>query len=181
MCRFGRKAIDCSTYMNWLQLCCSAQIADPWALHILLCYKSACFCRRLMAESLAVECIYASQDHAQRTSAFAAFRSGKVWILVTTDLLARGIDFIGVKTVINYDCPKSLQDYVHRVGRTGRASQSGMAVTFFTEGDTEMVRPIANLIKEAGQPVPEWMLLKNHRSREVDAKRTHKPKRLRTK
>ena len=131
-------------------------------------------CRKLVAESLSVESIYASQDHASRSAAFTAFRSGKVWVLVTTDVLARGIDFIGVKTVINYDCPASLQDYVHRVGRTGRASETGQAVTFFTEKDANLVRPIANLIVEAGQKVAEWMLLKGHKPREIKTKRKRK-------
>lgn len=93
---------------------------------------------------------------------------------MTTDLLARGIDFVGVKTVINYDCPQSLQEYVHRIGRTGRASQSGSAITFFTESDAALVRPIANLIVEAGQVVPQWMLLKGHEPKQTTRSRKRK-------
>lgn len=138
--------------------------------------REVCDCRKLLADNISVESIFSSQSYESRSKALATFRAGKVWILITTDLLARGIDFIGVKTVINYDCPNSLQDYVHRIGRTGRASQSGSAITFITEKDADLVRPIANLIVEAGQSVPEWMLLKGHQSKPLIQKKKKKQK-----
>ena len=66
-------------------------------------------------------------------------RSGELWILITTDLLARGMDFKGIKLVVNYDFPQSMVSYVHRIGRTGRAGKSGEAVTFYTEDDVVSV------------------------------------------
>lgn len=58
---------------------------------------------------------------------------GKIWALICTDLFARGLDFKGIKLVINYDFPNSMINYVHRVGRTGRANRVGKAVTFYTD------------------------------------------------
>lgn len=63
------------------------------------------------------------------------FREGKIWFLICTELMARGIDFKGVNLVINYDFPSSAISYVHRVGRAGRAGRRGEAVTFFTIDD----------------------------------------------
>ena len=74
---------------------------------------------------------------------------GKIWILIATDLMARGIDFKGVNMVINYDFPQSIVSYIHRIGRTGRAGESGKAITYFTDDDAEFLRNIANLLKKS--------------------------------
>ena len=63
---------------------------------------------------------------------------------------ARGVDFKGVNTVINYDFPQTTVSYIHRIGRTGRAGRSGRAITFFTEEDAEQLRAIANVMKASG-------------------------------
>lgn len=67
--------------------------------------------------------------------ALRAFRSGKCRILVATDVAARGLDIPHVTHVINYDLPKDIDDYVHRIGRTGRAGKKGLATAFFTDDD----------------------------------------------
>lgn len=69
-----------------------------------------------------------------------AFREGKIWVLICTELMGRGIDFKGVRLVINYDFPSSAISYIHRIGRTGRAGRPGKAVTFFTNDDKPMLR-----------------------------------------
>ena len=75
------------------------------------------------------------------------FRTGQVWVLITTDLLSRGIDFRGVNGVVNYDVPTSSAAYVHRVGRTGRAGrEGGVAVTLYTKEDISHVKNVANVI-----------------------------------
>lgn len=66
-----------------------------------------------------------------------------------------GMDFVGVNTVINYDFPATTADYIHRVGRTGRAGHSGLAVTFFTEHDAPRLRSVAHLVTQAGSKVRE--------------------------
>jgi ATP-dependent RNA helicase DDX52/ROK1 len=83
----------------------------------------------------------------KRSEIMARFRKGQVWVLITTDLLSRGVDFRGVNGVVNYDIPTSSAAYVHRVGRTGRAGrEGGRAVTFYTRDDIKYVKGIANAI-----------------------------------
>ena len=77
--------------------------------------------------------------------------------MITTDVLARGVDFPDLKLVINFDVPTSTVNYVHRVGRTGRAFKVGKAVTFFTKEDKFIVRKLADLLKNSGCEVPEWI------------------------
>jgi len=86
------------------------------------------------------------------------FRIGKVWVLVCTDLMSRGIDFKNVSTVVNYDFPQSITSYIHRIGRTGRAGNHGTALTYFSDEDVEFLRSIANLMQKSGLKVEDWML-----------------------
>ncbi|KAI4124443.1 MAG: hypothetical protein LQ347_005737 [Umbilicaria vellea] len=82
-----------------------------------------------------------------RSAIMARFRAGEIWVLVTTDLLSRGVDFKGMNGVVNYDIPTSGASYVHRVGRTGRAGrEGGVAVTLYTKEDIPYVKGIANVI-----------------------------------
>lgn len=85
-----------------------------------------------------------------RDSVMTRFRKGEIWVLITTDLLSRGVDFRGVNGVVNYDIPTSSAAYVHRVGRTGRAGrEGGIAVTLYSKEDIPYLKPIANLIATA--------------------------------
>ncbi len=82
-----------------------------------------------------------------RSAIMAGFRKGEIWVLITTDLLSRGIDFRGLNGVVNYDIPNTGAAYVHRVGRTGRQGRNGgVAVTFYTKEDIPYVKNIANVI-----------------------------------
>jgi ATP-dependent RNA helicase DDX52/ROK1 len=113
----------------------------------------------LRAEGAArVGVIHADRTPAQRDEAVTAFRRGATMFLVTTDVLARGVDFRGVNVVVNFDFPTSAVAYVHRVGRTGRAGRAGAAVTFFTEDDIPLLRSIANVMHLSGCAVPAWQL-----------------------
>uniref|UniRef100_A0A0M3HL65 RNA helicase n=1 Tax=Ascaris lumbricoides TaxID=6252 RepID=A0A0M3HL65_ASCLU len=94
----------------------------------------------------------------QRDSAIAKFREGSIWVLICTELLGRGLDFRGVNMVVNFDLPTSVVSYIHRIGRTGRAGRRGRAITYFTERDMDVIRPIATVISQAGFPVPEYTL-----------------------
>lgn len=81
--------------------------------------------RELMYDGVHVDSITADQTATARSAAIDNFRSGKTWVLIATDLIGRGMDFIGVNTVVNYDFPHSTVDYIHRIGRTGRAGKTG--------------------------------------------------------
>ena len=82
-----------------------------------------------------------------RSTIMAGFRKGEIWILITTDLLARGVDFRGVNGVVNYDIPNTSGIYIHRVGRTGRQGrEGGVAVTLYTKEDIKYVKNVANVI-----------------------------------
>ena len=82
-----------------------------------------------------------------RSAIMANFRTGEIWVLITTDLLSRGVDFRGLNGVVNYDIPNTGASYVHRVGRTGRQGRKGgVAVTFYTKEDIPYVKNIANVI-----------------------------------
>lgn len=103
--------------------------------------------------------INSDKTESERAKIVDDFRIGKIWFLISTEIMARGMDFPGICSVINYDFPQSNASYVHRVGRTGRGtSVDGVAFTFFTESDAGFLRTIANSVKAAGCEVPEWML-----------------------
>ncbi|KAI1375349.1 P-loop containing nucleoside triphosphate hydrolase protein [Hypoxylon crocopeplum] len=117
--------------------------------------------------STRIAALHSSLSDSARSSIVARFRAGEIWVLITTDLLMRGIDFRGVNGVINYDVPTSAAAYVHRVGRTGRAGhEGGVAVTFYTTEDVAYLKSIANVIslseKQAGKSseegVPKWLM-----------------------
>ena len=80
--------------------------------------------------------LHGDMSQSRRTEVLQDFKDGRWDVLVTTDLAARGIDIPGLKVVVNYDLPRSPNDYVHRIGRTGRAGASGVAVSFVS-ADTE--------------------------------------------
>jgi ATP-dependent RNA helicase DDX52/ROK1 len=114
--------------------------------------------KELIYDGINVDIMHADRTQAQREDVIAKFRSGETWVLICTDLMARGIDFKGVNMVINYDLPTSAVTYIHRIGRTGRAGRTGEAVTLFTEADMPNIRSIANVVKLSGCDVPDWML-----------------------
>ncbi|XP_033027758.1 probable ATP-dependent RNA helicase DDX52 isoform X1 [Lacerta agilis] len=111
----------------------------------------------LIYEGINVDVIHAERTQQQRDSVVHSFRAGKIWVLICTALLARGIDFKGVNMVINFDFPSSAVEYIHRIGRTGRAGHTGKAITFFTEDDKPLLRSIASVIQRAGCPVPDYI------------------------
>lgn len=111
--------------------------------------------RRLKRAGFSAEAIHSDRTQNQRQRALANFSSGKTGILVATDVLARGIDVTDVAYVVNYDLPMQAEDYVHRVGRTGRAGQEGFSVSFVTPDGEEMLHKIEQLTHEQ---IPELTL-----------------------
>jgi ATP-dependent RNA helicase DDX52/ROK1 len=112
--------------------------------------------------------LHADLSSSARDTIMTNFRKGEIWVLITTDLLSRGVDFCGLNGVVNYDAPNSAAAYVHRVGRTGRAGrEGGVAVTFYTQDDIAHIKLIANVIrasenlrgvKEGEGSVKQWLL-----------------------
>ncbi|EGF83188.1 hypothetical protein BATDEDRAFT_29188 [Batrachochytrium dendrobatidis JAM81] len=116
----------------------------------------------LVYDGINVDVMHSERTQTQRDTIIKNFRCGKIWVLIATELMARGIDFKGVNLVINYDFPQTVQSYVHRIGRTGRAGRTGEAITYFTKEDAPYLKNIVNVMKTSGCDVPEWMLkLKN--------------------
>uniref|UniRef100_A0A0D6QY04 RNA helicase n=1 Tax=Araucaria cunninghamii TaxID=56994 RepID=A0A0D6QY04_ARACU len=114
--------------------------------------------KELLFDEIRVGNIHADLSQAQRESAVEKFREGKTWVLIATDVIARGMDFKGVNCVINYDFPESSAAYIHRIGRCGRAGRRGEAVTLYTEDDVPFLRNIANVMAASGCEVPSWIL-----------------------
>ncbi|THH30173.1 hypothetical protein EUX98_g4010 [Antrodiella citrinella] len=104
-----------------------------------------------------VDHLHAGMTKKERDDAISRMRQGLSWVMVCTEVMARGMDFKGVREVINYDFPQSVQSYVHRIGRTGRMGREGKAVTFFTDEDGPFLKTIANVLLQSGSSVPEWM------------------------
>ncbi|KAI9509849.1 P-loop containing nucleoside triphosphate hydrolase protein [Russula earlei] len=105
-----------------------------------------------------VDCLHAGMTRKERDEAVSRMRLGQSWVMISTEVMARGMDFRGIREVINYDFPRSVQSYVHRIGRTGRAGREGKAVTYFTDDDAPYLKAIANVLLQSGSPVPEWIL-----------------------
>ncbi|KAF4980811.1 hypothetical protein FZEAL_3265 [Fusarium zealandicum] len=118
--------------------------------------------------SARIAALHSGLTDSARSAIMRKFRAGEIWVLITTDVLARGVDFAGVNGVVNYDVPGSSAGYVHRAGRTGRAGrEGGVAVTFYTKEDIPFVKMVANVIaaseKQAGKTgeeagVQKWLL-----------------------
>lgn len=112
----------------------------------------------LRANRFKVAGIHGDLSQPQREASLSSFKTGAVNVLVATDVAARGLDIPNVKLVINATFPLTAEDYVHRIGRTGRAGKDGTAITFFTEQDKALAGALVNVLKSAGQNVPEDLL-----------------------
>uniref|UniRef100_A0A1I8GXG7 RNA helicase n=1 Tax=Macrostomum lignano TaxID=282301 RepID=A0A1I8GXG7_9PLAT len=95
---------------------------------------------------------------AERQRAFSEFRSGTTPVMVTTNMMSRGIDISGISLVINYDLPQDDSSYVHRIGRTGRCGNLGRSISFFDpNADGPLAHQLVGNLRSAQQPVPEWL------------------------
>jgi len=103
--------------------------------------------RSLERDGLKTTALHGDKSQDERLKALAAFKAGEVDLLVATDVAARGLDIKDVPAVFNFDVPFNSEDYVHRIGRTGRAGASGLAVTFVTPSDQRLVGDIEKLLK----------------------------------
>ena len=98
--------------------------------------------------------IHGGKTQMQRDSVLDRFRSGRTPILIATDVAARGLDVNDIECVINFEFPQNIEDYVHRIGRTGRAGKSGYALTFLGENDGKIASKLIRLLQKAEQKIP---------------------------
>lgn len=111
--------------------------------------------RQLRQDGWPARAIHGDKSQTERDWVLAEFRSGKSPLMIATDVAARGIDVKDITVVVNYDMPQALEDYVHRVGRTGRAGNKGTAYSFFTADHGRKAKQLIDILKRTEQQVPE--------------------------
>lgn len=113
---------------------------------------------QLWDDGFAVDCLHGDRPQWERTKVINAFKDGTLRMLIATDVAARGLDVKDVGVVVNYDMPtgvNAVEDYVHRIGRTGRAGAKGIAHTFFTQGDRKCATQLVEVLTKADQEIPQ--------------------------
>merc|ERR1711953_691939 len=110
--------------------------------------------REMRTDGFPALCIHGDKKQEEREWVLKEFKEGKSPILVATDVASRGLDVKDIEYVINYDFPAQIEDYIHRVGRTGRAGATGSSYTFFTKDKFRHARELIDVLREASQPVP---------------------------
>jgi superfamily II DNA/RNA helicase len=113
--------------------------------------------RYLVSEQYPAISIHGDKGQNEREEALRAFRCGRKPILVATAVAARGLDISNVKFVVNFDLPTDIDEYVHRIGRTGRAGNSGEAISFFNEKNRNVARDLYDILNETQQEVPDFL------------------------
>jgi ATP-dependent RNA helicase DBP3 len=123
-------------------------------------YKKECARLEKFLQQKGYSCCSIHGDKTQdaRQDALAAFKTGKVNLMIATDVAARGLDIPKVEYVLNYSFPLTIEDYVHRIGRTGRAGRKGISHTFFSVGDKAHAGELVVVLRDANMPVPEELL-----------------------
>ncbi|ORZ19514.1 P-loop containing nucleoside triphosphate hydrolase protein, partial [Absidia repens] len=111
----------------------------------------------LVTQQFPATAIHGDRTQLQREKALASFRMGRTPLLVATAVAARGLDIANVEHVISFDLPSYIDDYVHRIGRTGRAGNTGLATAFFNRNNKNIVNDFISILKEANQEVPDFM------------------------
>nr|XP_036878211.1 probable ATP-dependent RNA helicase DDX4 isoform X1 [Manis javanica] len=112
----------------------------------------------LCQEKIPTTSIHGDREQREREQALGDFRCGKCPVLVATSVAARGLDIENVQHVINFDLPSTIDEYVHRIGRTGRCGNIGRAISFFDpESDNHLAQPLVKVLSDAQQDVPAWL------------------------
>jgi len=138
----------------------SQQLGEDELAIVFVSTKRACqdVSRRLQGRNFKITEIHGDKDQRERDVALRSFTSKQSNVMIATDVASRGLDIKGVKLVINYDAANTPEDYVHRIGRTGRAGEKGISYTFLVKGDASDIkkaRAIAEVMRTAGQEVSE--------------------------
>ncbi len=130
--------------------------------------------RQLEQEGVKATAIHGDRTQQERMAALDAFKNGTIDVLVATDVAARGLDIAEMPCVINYDLPFNAEDYVHRIGRTGRAGASGDAISLCTDKDERLLADIEKLIKSKIESVPLSGFAPKRSSRREEVERPNK-------
>ncbi|MFO0515287.1 MAG: C-terminal helicase domain-containing protein [bacterium] len=101
--------------------------------------------------------IHGDKTQFDRNNALDKFKEGKIPILIGTDVIGRGIDFPNVSCIINYDTPKNIDDYIHRIGRTGRCGSKGISYSFINERTKPLLRDLYYLLTKQGVSIPSFI------------------------
>ncbi|XP_062042339.1 probable ATP-dependent RNA helicase DDX43 [Lepus europaeus] len=112
----------------------------------------------LVLQHLSVESLHGNREQSDREKALKNFKTGKVRILIATDLASRGLDVHDITHVYNYDFPRNIEEYVHRVGRTGRAGNTGVSITLITRNDWRIAAELIHILERANQNIPEELV-----------------------
>ncbi|XP_066317069.1 DEAD-box ATP-dependent RNA helicase 14-like isoform X3 [Miscanthus floridulus] len=129
---------------------------DPGSKIIIFCSTKR-MCDQLarnLSRQYGASAIHGDKSQSERDSVLNDFRSGRCPVLVATDVAARGLDIKDIRIVVNYDFPTGVEDYVHRIGRTGRAGATGSAYTFFGDQDSKYASDLVKILEGANQSVP---------------------------
>eukprot|EP00210_Caulerpa_lentillifera_P008489 g8098.t1 len=114
----------------------------------------------LLIKGVEAVAIHGGKDQKDREFAIDAFKSGEKDVLVATDVASKGLDFPNIQHVINYDMPNEIENYVHRIGRTGRCGKTGIATTFISKNQSELILlDLRHLLKEAKQRIPPVLMM----------------------
>nr|XP_004660550.1 probable ATP-dependent RNA helicase DDX43 [Jaculus jaculus] len=130
----------------------------------------------LILRHISVESLHGNREQSDREKALENFKTGKVRILIATDLASRGLDVHDITHVYNYDFPRNIEEYVHRVGRTGRAGRTGMSITLVTRNDWRVATELINILERANQSIPEELVLMAERYKANKVKRESEKK-----
>jgi len=139
-------------------------------LHLFLCH-----------EGYPANSIHGDRSQRQREEALKAFRTGKTPILVATAVAARGLDIPNVKHVVNFDLPGCIEEYVHRIGRTGRVGNLGLATSFFNDKNRVLSKDIVEILTECHQEVPQWLETIAYKTQQAGGSNTQQRKQMMTK
>merc|ERR1712048_712586 len=147
-------------FLEWMEEVSPTGTPEPRVLVFTETKRGAdALCRELRNNQFHAAAIHGDKEQRERDRLLHDFRSGKTKILVATDVAQRGLDIKEVRFVVNYDVPKTVEDYVHRIGRTARAGATGTAITFFgydyaTPDRIRMARGIMKVMQDVGQEPP---------------------------
>ncbi|WIA30008.1 hypothetical protein OEZ86_000105 [Tetradesmus obliquus] len=125
----------------------------------------------LLLQGVDVVAVHGDRDQLERLEAIRDFKGGKADVLVASDVASKGLDFPGVQHVINYDMPEEIENYVHRIGRTGRSGKTGIATTFINsrQCSESILLDLKHLLKEAKQRVPQFLTALHDPLEEMEA------------